>query len=409
MSAVLERCVGDVERFTTCHWGVAPLRTHGADGDFDDLLSLGDVDRIITTTAPRRPAIRLVRDGSPIPPARYTRGGRLGGEHVGDLVDPGRVYDLFGEGATIVLQSLQRSWAPVSRFCRDLELALTHPVQANAYLTPAGAAGLAPHHDGHDVFVLQVHGRKRWVVHEPLVEAPLAHQRMAGAQAASQAVLFEAALEPGDVLYLPRGFVHAAVAQDTMSLHVTIGVLTYTMADVVHELVRQATDDEPLLRRSLPPGFADDPDALLAAVKTCAAALATWSDGADPARVAASLTRRFWSGRRPLLEGQLQQLAGLGSIGDATVVRRRPRAAWQLEPEGEELRLELGDRTIVMSAALGPAVRRLLSGSSVVVADLADMLDEPSRLVLVRRLVREGALLATGDATSGVGDAHRGG
>ena len=104
----------------------------------------------------------------------------------------------------------------------------------------------------------------------------------------------------------------------------------------------------------------------------------------------------------PLLDGQLLEIAGLDEIDDRTVVARRPGTigALGLDPpvgdpndDGESrLRVTLGDRQVVMPAALEPAVRRLLDGSPHRVDDLADLLDEPSRRVLVRRLVREGAL-----------------
>ena len=65
-------------------------------------------------------------------------------------------------------------------------------MQANAYLTPAGAAGLAPHHDTHDVFVLQVAGAKHWTVRAPVVDTPLPRHVSDHDAAAGQPVLFEA-------------------------------------------------------------------------------------------------------------------------------------------------------------------------------------------------------------------------
>ncbi len=395
MTGALARCVGDVEAFAATHWGTAPLRRSGGGDTFDDLLSLADVDHIVATTAPRRPAVRVVRDGEPIDPARYTRTAQVGGERVDGLVDPARVFDLFADGATIVLQSLQRTWAPLGRFCRQLERELVHPVQANAYLTPAGAAGLAPHHDTHDVLVLQVTGHKHWVVHEPLVDAPLKHQRAAGAAAADQPVLFEAEVGPGDVLYLPRGFIHAARAQASVSLHLTIGVLASTVADVAHDVVRRAIDADPDLRRSLPIGAAQDPALLADIVRATGAALAARVGALDAGPVAADLGRRLTAGRRPPLEGQLQQLAGLPAISDDTCVRRRPGSTWRCEQPAGEVRLVLADRTVILPVALAAALDRLAPGDPVAVRDLADLLDGPSRLVLVRRLVREGALVAT--------------
>jgi bifunctional lysine-specific demethylase and histidyl-hydroxylase NO66 len=368
---------------------VAPHRWRHA-GAFDDVLSLTDVDRALTGSGLRRPAVRLVRDGEMLPPGDYTKTARTGATRFDDLIDPGRALDLFAAGATIVLQGLQRWWPPATRFCRQLELGLGHAMQANAYLTPAGSAGLAPHHDTHDVFVLQVAGSKHWTVREPVVDTPLPRHVSDHDTAAAQPVLFEADMQPGDVLYLPRGFVHSAAAQQGVSLHLTIGVLATTVHDVLRLLVDRA-GDEVAFRRNLPPGWPDDPAAAAAAVKSAVADLAHWLGTVDAGELAAALADRFVSNRTPLLDGQLLEIAGLDAIGDATVVEPRAGTVAALRPDLDRLRLVLGDRVVVLPAPVEPAVRRLLDGSTRV-GDLADMLDPPSRLVLVRRLVREGAL-----------------
>ena len=76
------------------------------------MLSLHDVDHALTGAGLRHPAFRLVRDGEAIVPADYTRPARTGVARIDDLIDPGRVLDLFAGGATVVLQSLQRWWSP---------------------------------------------------------------------------------------------------------------------------------------------------------------------------------------------------------------------------------------------------------------------------------------------------------
>jgi hypothetical protein len=311
------------------------------------------------------------------------------------IADAGKVLDLFASGATVVLQALHRWWPPVARFCRELEAALTHPVQANAYLTPAGATGLAPHHDTHDVFVLQVAGTKSWLVREPAVTDPLAHHRSDHDEAAARPVLFEADLGPGDALYLPRGFVHSATAQEGASLHLTIGVLALTVADAVRALVDEALED-PAFRASLPAGALADGATAAAAVAEVPARLAAWLAGSDAAAVGERLADRFWSGRTPLLTGQLLQVAGLDRIGDGTVVRRRPLAACRVKVDDGETVVALGDRDVHLPAAVAPAVERLAGGQPVPVADLGDLLDAGSRVVLVRRLVRDGLLEVVG-------------
>lgn len=401
--AALERCVGDPDRFLAGPHGRGP-HLHRDGGSFDDLLSLADVDEALTCRGLRHPAVRVVRDGEVVDRGCFTRTARTGRVRVDDLVEPGRLLDLFADGATIVLQALQRWWAPLTTLCRNLEVALGHPVQANAYLTPPGAAGLAPHHDTHDVFVLQVAGTKRWTLREPVLEAPLGRHHSDHATAAGQPVVLEAELGPGDALYLPRGVVHSAAAQERLSLHLTVGILAVTAHDVVRRLLDRAADDV-AFRRDLPPGYAFDPDLARKAVAGVVQQLVGWLDqldDEDTAAVADDLRGSFLTNRTPRLGGQLLELATLDTLDDATVVRRRAGTLCTIarhESEGEgdgepaELTVTLGDRQLALPVALEPAVRRLLDGRPHTVGELADLLDGPSRLVLVRRLVREAALV----------------
>jgi bifunctional lysine-specific demethylase and histidyl-hydroxylase NO66 len=374
----LARCVGDPGRFVAERWGRAPLYRPGADaGGFGDLFSLADVDHILSSTTPRWPAFRLVRDGRQLDRRSYTRSGRVGGQPVDDLADPRRVYELFHGGATIVLQSLHRFWPPLVRLGRDLELALTHPVQVNAYITPPASRGLGVHHDEHDVFVLQVHGRKRWDVHDP--------------DGRPEDRLIVAELAPGDCLYIPQRFPHAARTAETASVHLTVGVVPTTWGDVARRAVTSAVEGA-LSGEPLPAGYAADPATLTAGVAEQLAEVRRRLDKLDPATIAEAAADRFWSSQPPPLAGQLQELLALEGIGDDTVVRRRPGAVCRLRQREDRLEVLLGDRTLRMPGRLAPVMGVILASERLVVGDLAGHLDPPSRLVLVRRLVREGLL-----------------
>lgn len=386
----LSRCVAPVHEFLSDHFNRRPHLVHG--GAFDDLLSPGDVDEILTGSGLRRPAIRIARDGEIVDPKTWTRRARTGSVWIDDLVHPGKVMDLFAGGATIVLQSLHRWWAPVTAFCRELELDLGHAVQANAYLTPSGAGGFEPHHDTHDVFVLQVHGAKQWVIREPVIEAPLARHRSDHDEAAQQPVAFETRLEPGDCLYLPRGHVHSARTETGASLHLTIGILATTAHDVLRRLVDEAADD-PRFRRTMPAHFGSDPSVAEAATKEVVAEFAEWLTQLDTEPIARGAVERFDRGRRPILGGQLLELLSLDEVDDHHEIRLRPGTRWSLDADERSCVVVVGDRRISLPAALQPAIVRLLDGAVHPVADLADLLDEGSRLVLVRRLIREGVLV----------------
>jgi lysine-specific demethylase/histidyl-hydroxylase NO66 len=343
------------------------------------------------------PALRLVRDGTPLDPSEYTRTSRLGSRPITDAVHPGRVHERFRTGATIVLQGLQRYWPPLTRLARQLELELTHPVQVNAYVTPPGARGLAVHYDTHDVFVLQFAGSKGWAVHQPVFEDPLPSQPWSAARGTPGDPTLEVTLQAGDSLYVPRGFPHSARAQDGISGHLTIGVVTTNWADVLRAAV-DGVDEEVGFRRPLPPGWAGDDEAsradFTAAVAEHLERMRDWLEKVDAGQGAATVARRFWAGRTPSLEGQLGQLSRLESMDDDTVLRRRPGAVCLVEPGEGRIDLVLGDRVVRLPADLEEVVRLLVGAGpdGVRLGDLADLLDGPSRLVLGRRLVREGLL-----------------
>ena len=227
------------------------------DSSYDDLFSLAAVDELLSRRGLRTPFIRLAKDGAVVPTGRYTRSGGAGAG-VADQVADDRVLALFLDGHTIVLQALHRLWPPLIDFAGALTSDLGHPVQINAYITPSSSQGFAAHYDVHDVFVLQVAGEKRWRVHEPVHPDPLRDQpwtdhRDAVAARAQEEPVIDTVLRPGDSLYLPRGYLHAAEALGDVSCHLTVGVHPVTRQAVVESLLDLVTDD-PALRASLPLG-----------------------------------------------------------------------------------------------------------------------------------------------------------
>ena len=192
----------------------------------------------------------MAKEGSVLNAARYTAPGGFGAE-IGDQVSADLVLDEFAAGATLVLQGLHRTWAPLAEFTRALVADLGHPVQVNAYVTPASARGFDPHYDVHDVFVIQVAGEKNWRIHPPVHQSPLRDQpwdarRAEVEQQAGTKPEIEQTFRPGDVLYLPRGWIHSATALGGTSIHLTIGVAALTRHDVLREVLARAADDAEL-------------------------------------------------------------------------------------------------------------------------------------------------------------------
>jgi lysine-specific demethylase/histidyl-hydroxylase NO66 len=324
----------------------------------------------------RTPALRVARNGRILSEASYTQQATLAGKPVTGLVDPRRLLALFDEGATIVFQGLQRYWPPVTELIADLERELGHPCQANAYLTPPGAQGFAVHADTHDVFVLQTEGRKDWELH-------LDHE------------VEQLVMDPGRCVYLPTGTRHAARTQESVSLHLTIGINQLTVNQVVRRAVDAALRDLP--DEHLPAGLIGDPTAAADLVQERLAALADVLRGADATTLVQDRVDAVATTRPPRMPGALLDrvaLADPDGLSDATLLERRATAFCELRraPETGRLLVLLGDRTLDVPPELRPALERIQANPTLTPGDLADLLDPTSRIVLCRRLIREGLL-----------------
>jgi len=371
----LTRLVGDPRAFLDAVFGKAPLHVPASAPDaFDDVLSLAHVDDLVAASGLRAPAFRLVKDGATLPASQVTRNVRIGSRPVGDLADVAAIHAAFADGASIVLQGLHRSWAPVAALCRSLEAELTHPVQANAYLTPPVAQGLHLHEDPHDVFAVQTHGVKRWVVHPPGEVDP-----------------WDLELAPGDVLYLPAGTRHAAQTLQQPSLHLTIGVRAVQWRDLARRAVDAAAAVADL-DETLPAGWADDPLAYRDRLADHLDRLATVLRDADVEAPLTDAAASFWAGRVPDRSGGLRDLLALDDLDDTTALRVRPYLGARIVDAGHVVELILPDRRVRLPAVLRGAVEQLLAAQVLRPKDLDPFLDESSRLVLCRRLVREGLL-----------------
>jgi Cupin superfamily protein len=384
--AALERCLEPVaaEEFLARHWERRPLVVPRAEpGRFDDLLSEADVERLIGSGGLRYPAFRLVREGSQIDVGSYTRDVPWRPPITGSA-DAGRIAAEWEAGATIVLQALHLTWRPLAVFCRHVERALGHPVQTNAYYTPKGSQGFAVHHDTHDVFVLQVAGEKRWRLYEPLLELPLESQRWSKELGEPGEPTEDLTLSAGDTLYLPRGWLHEAATSDADSLHLTVGIKVYTWTDAFKAAVADCAQ-ELGFRRAVPTDGIGGEE-LLDRLR----------ERLDPDAVSSRMHRRFVTSRAPILDDQLSQVRALAWLGVETLVERRRTVISNLAAtdggvalifEGKEVRFPTSAKMDVQFCA---EVEEPFTPS-----DLPGDLDEEGRLVLVRRLVREGFLRLT--------------
>jgi ribosomal protein L16 Arg81 hydroxylase len=371
------------ERFLAEHWERQPLVVHrGMPDRHAGLLSLDDVHRVLTETVLRLEDVQVTNAARDVRPEQYSR--------EGGIIDVARLYQELADGSTVILPQLHLRLPRLAAFCRSLESELGARFQTNVYLTPAGARGFRSHYDSHDVFVLQVAGRKRWRLYQTPIRLPMQGQRFTPGSVEPERTSAAFTLEPGDTAYIPRGVMHDAESDDGPSLHITVGMLTRTWHDLFVEALSEVTLNDPDFRRSLPPGFVGpgyDRSAARARFRELMDRLVARAD------FDAALDRfvdDLAATRHPLLPGQSAQMAALPRLDGDSLVAARPGLICRLEQKANTLTIHCYGNAVIVPAKAAPAAVAALQSSGTAIRDLPGPLDLEGRLVLVRRLVREG-------------------
>ncbi|MDH6132358.1 hypothetical protein P3T37_001743 [Kitasatospora sp. MAA4] len=193
---------------------------------------------------------------------------------------------------TLVLNGLHLTWPPLTAFARQLASELGHPVTANVYRTPAESRGYGPHWDTHHVLLAQVEGAKVWRLHPPIVTDPLDRHRWTRVGFTDEQLArverdaMTVGLEAGQVLFIPRGWIHYGHTETAASLHMTFGVQLLTRHWILQQLADQAAE-HPALRAALPPNLSAQ--RVEDIVADTATTLLSWLGALDPVRAGAQI------------------------------------------------------------------------------------------------------------------------
>jgi JmjC domain len=224
------------EEFLRSSWGVNVLHVRGRAGRFRHLMPWPRLSEILRRHRLGFPRLRLVRDGKPLPVASYLR--HVSGSRQRITIPRVKSSELtkqLREGATLVLDAVDELSEPVEELAVRLELLFREHVQVNMYAGWQTSRGFDLHWDDHDVFILQVAGRKRWSVYGETRRAPLTNDVEKAARPTHEPV-WTATLEDGDLLYIPRGWWHVAEPLAEPTLHLTVGVHNRTGLDLLRWL-----------------------------------------------------------------------------------------------------------------------------------------------------------------------------
>jgi hypothetical protein len=384
-------------------WEKKPLVIPRSQPDYySRLFSMRDVDSMVYFTRPRFSGIRTEST-----PTEALRGSFPQDEHLffEGQNNVAAVSSQFSQGKTIFVHKLEQRWRSVATLCRDLEATLHHPVNASMFLTPRNSQGVSAHFDSVEVFVLQLEGSKHWRIYKPTIDLPLkeAYDSIPGEQIG--APILEVHIKAGDLMYLPRGFIHEAFAAEETSLHITVAVSVFRWADLMRLAVARLVSNDVRFRRAVPIGalgggeisgtLRDQFEELVQLI-------------AKDARIEDAMTALSdqFLGDMPVLPGtHFLAPEEIDSIDVNTVLERPKAMVCRVIPEANSVSIQFPGNRMRSPKQLGPALEFIAKASRFKVGDLPGGLSDNSKLMVARRLVRDGVLTIVNHADAGTNSA----
>lgn len=259
-------------------WPAAPtLHRHPA-GTFDHLITLDEVDDLIDSNCLPCRTVRLIASNGKIvtDESTYSRDG--------DMPNPGALRQHLNNGGSVSLRLMETTFPALATLYEELREETGYTGHISGYLTPPGHQGFRYHYDPYTSIIVQIAGEKEWPLHPPVVDWPVEelgdfrtrgftdaeHHRNA-TTAPSQTYT----LHPGDVLWVPQGWVHAPhnYGGTAPSFHLTIALKPRTLHWAVTRLAAVITQhvlEDPACRQPLPPAdLLDDSPATAKAARAC--------------------------------------------------------------------------------------------------------------------------------------------
>jgi ribosomal protein L16 Arg81 hydroxylase len=295
------------------------------------------------------------------------------------------------DGGTLVLDQMHRREPTLTALCRVLASQLGHRFQTNLYLTPPHGQGFAPHWDNHDVFILQVVGSKDWKIEKQRRIFPAKEDSMGDEGRELYGELDSFVLEQGDLIYIPRGFVHAAECGSQPSLHITLGVTGTFWEDLLKAAVKAAILQDERLREVLPLDFARTPHEVF--VKRLKGAFRELSDE----RFLSGVVEQFMDElvrTYPLdISDQVVDFLQPKPLSLDAVIGPRRAIIYQMHPSDDSVRINYGARSIVFLDIFREALEFALNQPTYAVREIPGDLQDEERIVFIERLLLEGLVV----------------
>ncbi|MGE9315097.1 cupin domain-containing protein [Niabella sp. CJ426] len=352
---------------------------------YQDILTPREISDYLERQDIFYPSVRIVKNGKEIPNNEYTLKSTPIGHHRKDgIINTDKAFSLFNNGATFVIQAGQRYFNNLSHCSLELSQKFNSPVQANLYITPNKSQGFNPHWDTHDVFVLQISGTKTWHLYGFEKELPTKNQSFVSKDYKKEPIQ-TIQLRPGDFLYVPRGYVHDAMADDGISSHITIGVLSFTWARYFNEIFPQLEEFKEF-REAVPFWKGDLTELIKEKTENLRQKLSALNFDKGIER----LNKSYQSAQPQPVHNYFESIRNISKLSADTTLALNEGVIYQLVKKESGYELHLLGKAIQFPEVMKPAVDYIFNQKKFTLKDLPG--DTETVRALATQLIREGVV-----------------
>ncbi len=351
-------------------------------GRYSNLLSIERIDELIADSELPPNAIQMARSEPAIKRRDFS--------YQNGNIDRGAVVRHYQQGATVILPQMHLADAMLFDFCNCMEKQFSTGVQTNIYLTPPGHQGFNTHYDDHDVFVIQIKGKKRWRIFNNPIENPYKGERFNSSTFDASDVKEEFILKAGDCVYVPRGLAHDAQSiGEEPSLHITIGTLVKTWADLMLESMSSVALRHSSFRKSLPPGYALNNFDTKKTEEYFKNLVNTFSKEVNFEEVFEMFIDNFIRSQGPIVRGGI--INGTKSINKKDKFKRRVNSQYRIRESEKSVILVCAGGDIIFNLNQANTLEKSLTGKPFSLNDIKDIEIEDAKDV-VKKLLAFGVI-----------------
>lgn len=374
------------ETFANEYWGKKVLHIKRDSPEYyNSLMTIENLDEIIDHGRPKGWSLRVVKDQVPLNPNKY--------ENEDGSINLNQIYTAYADGHSVIVHEVQRFWKPIQRLCQSIEKESNFRALGELFLTPKGKKALSPHYDAHDVFVIQLQGSKLWKLYDEEYPCPLVDSFQPIFDRETLKNKKEILLNAGDILFVPRGVPHEAVATDESSLHLSLGIHPFQWVDLMIMSLNNLAQNNIEFRRALPLGYLNnykENQNLFSEQLEKLSKIA--AQDVNPIGAVTLLHENFRSNQRTAGDGHFANLDAIDKITVDSVLCHRDYMKVNVLQTGQISRILFQGNVIKGPEYLTPCFEFIAKSGDGFKVDEIPLLGGEGKLKLVKRLIRGGLL-----------------